>query len=58
MGEKSTLIVRFMKNLSQNKFNNRKKFIIVFDRAMSNTYGNLFPTTVPCDLAEIDTVIR
>jgi hypothetical protein len=41
------------KEIDKNKFNDRKKLIVEFDRVMSNMYeNNIFPK-LPCDMVEI-----
>ena len=49
-------IDRSRKKIDKNKFNDRKKLSVVFDRAMSNVYeNNIFPT-LPCDMVEIHNI--
>jgi hypothetical protein len=53
---KSAPIVPFKKKIDENKFNDRKKLSVVFDRAMSNMYeNNIFPT-LTCDMVEIHNI--
>ena len=47
------LTLLFEKKIDRNKFNNKGKLSVVFDRAIPNVYeNNIFPT-LPCAMAEI-----
>ncbi len=52
MSEERAICTVREKKIDKNKFNDRKKLSVVFDRAMSNVYeNNIFPT-LPCDMVE------
>jgi hypothetical protein len=41
------------KKIDKNKFHDREKLSVVFDRAMSNVYENTIFPTLLCDMVEI-----
>ncbi len=45
------------KKIDKNKFNDRRKLSVAFDRAMSNVYENSIFPTLPCDMVEIHNII-
>jgi meiotically up-regulated gene 157 (Mug157) protein len=53
---KSAPIVTFAKKIDKNKFNDRKKLSVVFDKAMSNMYENTIFSTLPCEMVEIHNI--
>jgi len=50
---KNIIIVPFEKTIDKDKFNNKRKLSVVFDRAMSNVYKNNIFLILPCVVVEI-----
>jgi hypothetical protein len=49
-------IVPFEKKIDKNKFNDKKKLSVVFDRAISNVYKNTIFLTLPCGMVKIHNI--
>jgi hypothetical protein len=49
-------LYRLRKKIHKNKFNDRKKLSVVFDRVMSNMYENTIFPTLPCDMVRIHNI--
>ena len=56
MSEERTHCTVQGKKIDKNKFNDRKKLSVAFDRAMSNVYENTIFPTLLCEIAEIHNI--
>ncbi len=54
--ERANCTVREKNKIDKNKFNDRGKLSVVFDRAMSNVYENTIFPTLLCDMVEIHNI--